>query len=69
LAKIFLSNTGGIKINVSIRLVTLTLAAKWNVVLKMADGSLLLVDAAEGPMPQTRFVMRHALMLAYRSWW
>ena len=25
-------------------------------VLKMADGALLLVDAAEGPMPQTRFV-------------
>lgn len=30
-------------------------------VLKMADGALLLVDAAEGPMPQTRFVMRHAI--------
>ena len=29
-------------------------------VLKMADGALLLVDAAEGPMPQTRFVLRHA---------
>ena len=30
-------------------------------VLKMADGALLLVDAAEGPMPQTRFVLRHAM--------
>lgn len=30
-------------------------------VLKMADGALLLVDAAEGPMPQTRFVLRHAI--------
>src|SRR3989441_11538241 len=29
-------------------------------VLKMADGALLLVDAAEGPMPQTRFVLRKA---------
>ena len=29
--------------------------------LKMADGVLLLVDAAEGPMPQTRFVLRKAL--------
>src|SRR5438874_603970 len=29
-------------------------------VLKMADGCLLLVDAAEGPMPQTRFVLRKA---------
>jgi GTP-binding protein len=30
-------------------------------VLKMADGCLLIVDAFEGPMPQTRFVLRHAL--------
>ena len=27
----------------------------------MADGALLLVDAFEGPMPQTRFVLRHAI--------
>ena len=32
-------------------------------VLKMADGVLLLVDAAEGPMPQTRFVLSKALEL------
>ena len=30
-------------------------------VLKMADGALLLVDAFEGPMPQTRFVVSHAI--------
>jgi GTP-binding protein len=30
-------------------------------VLKMADGCLLIVDAFDGPMPQTRFVLRHAL--------
>jgi GTP-binding protein len=30
-------------------------------VLSMADGCLLLVDAAEGPMPQTRFVLKKAL--------
>ena len=30
-------------------------------VLKTADGALLLVDAFEGPMPQTRFVLRHAI--------
>jgi GTP-binding protein len=30
-------------------------------VLKMADGALLIVDAFEGAMPQTRFVLRHAL--------
>ncbi len=31
--------------------------------LKMADGALLLVDAAEGPLPQTRFVLKKALEL------
>ena len=31
--------------------------------LRMVDGVLLLVDAAEGPLPQTRFVMRKALAL------
>ena len=30
-------------------------------VLRMADGALLLVDAFEGPMPQTRFVLCHAI--------
>ena len=32
-------------------------------VLSMVDGALLLVDAAEGPMPQTRFVLQKALQL------
>jgi GTP-binding protein len=32
-------------------------------VLKMVDGVLLLVDAFEGPMPQTRFVLKKALAL------
>lgn len=35
-------------------------------VLKMADGVLLLVDAFEGPMPQTRFVLQKALHLNLR---
>ncbi|MBI2850369.1 MAG: translational GTPase TypA [Chloroflexi bacterium] len=30
-------------------------------VINMADGALLLIDAAEGPMPQTKYVLRHAL--------
>jgi GTP-binding protein len=34
--------------------------------LKMADGALLLVDAAEGPLPQTRFVLGKALELGLR---
>ncbi|MGC6447713.1 MAG: translational GTPase TypA [Rubripirellula sp.] len=35
-------------------------------VVKMADGCLLLVDAAEGPMPQTRFVLEKALQAGVR---
>ncbi len=35
-------------------------------VLGMADGCLLLVDAAEGPMPQTRVVLRQAMALGLR---
>src|ERR1051325_10281127 len=35
-------------------------------VLKMADGVILLVDAFEGPMPQTRFVLQKALQLNLR---
>ncbi len=35
-------------------------------ILKMVNGVLLLVDAAEGPMPQTRFVLERALELGHR---
>src|SRR5262245_9158505 len=35
-------------------------------VLKMADGAFLLVDAAEGPLPQTRFVLRKAFACGLR---
>lgn len=36
-------------------------------VLNLVDGVLLLVDAVEGPMPQTRFVLRKALDLGHRA--
>jgi len=36
-------------------------------VMNMVDGVLLLVDAAEGPMPQTRFVLKKALEMAHRA--
>ncbi|MEK7648696.1 MAG: translational GTPase TypA [Patescibacteria group bacterium] len=35
-------------------------------VLQMADGALLLVDAQEGPMPQTRFVLKKALEAGHK---
>ncbi|HUN22814.1 MAG TPA: GTP-binding protein, partial [Anaerolineales bacterium] len=36
-------------------------------VMNMVDGVLLLVDAAEGPMPQTRFVLKKALAMGHRA--
>ena len=36
-------------------------------ILRMVDGVLLLVDAKDGPMPQTRFVLRKALELGLRA--
>ena len=35
-------------------------------ILKMVNGVILLVDAAEGPMPQTRFVLEKALAMNHR---
>jgi GTP-binding protein len=35
-------------------------------ILKMVNGVLLLVDAAEGPLPQTKFVLRKSLRLGYQ---
>lgn len=35
-------------------------------VLKMVNGVILLVDAAEGPLPQTKFVLRKSLALGYK---
>ncbi|PWN07408.1 translational GTPase TypA [Rhodohalobacter mucosus] len=35
-------------------------------ILKMVNGVILLVDAAEGPLPQTKFVLRKSLALGYR---
>ena len=35
-------------------------------ILKMVNGVILLVDAAEGPMPQTRFVLEKALSMNHR---
>ena len=53
----------GVKINVIDTPGHSDLGGEVERVLKMADGVLLLVDAFEGPMPQTRFVLQKALQL------
>ena len=52
---------GGVKINIVDTPGHTDFGGEVERVLGMVDGCLLLVDAAEGPMPQTRFVLRKAL--------
>src|SRR5262245_35275187 len=51
---------GGIKVNIIDTPGHAGFGGEVERVLKMANGALLLVDAAEGPLPQTRFVLRKA---------
>ncbi len=60
LAKNIALTVGGIKINIIDTPGHADFGGEVERVLKMADGALLLVDAAEGPLPQTRFVLRKA---------
>jgi GTP-binding protein len=60
LAKNIALTLGGTKINIIDTPGHADFGGEVERVLKMADGALLLVDAAEGPMPQTRFVLRKA---------
>src|SRR5688572_9640702 len=57
---------GGIKINIVDTPGHADFGGEVERVLNMVDGALLLVDAVEGPMPQTRFVLRKALALGLR---
>ncbi len=52
---------GGVKINIIDTPGHADFGGEVERVVRMADGALVLVDAAEGPMPQTRFVMSKAL--------
>ena len=52
---------GGVKINIVDTPGHADFGGEVERVLKMVDGVMLLVDAAEGPLPQTRFVLRKAL--------
>jgi GTP-binding protein len=57
---------GGIKINIVDTPGHADFGGEVERVLKMVNGVLLLVDAFEGPMPQTRFVLQKALELNHR---
>src|SRR5579859_7452672 len=60
LAKNIAITLGGTKVNIIDTPGHADFGGEVERVLKMADGALVLVDAAEGPMPQTRFVLRKA---------
>src|SRR6478752_744961 len=60
LAKNIALTVAGVKINIIDTPGHADFGGEVERVLKMADGCLLLVDAAEGPLPQTRFVLRKA---------
>jgi GTP-binding protein len=66
LAKNIAINYKGVKINVIDTPGHADFGGEVERVLRMADGALLLVDAAEGPMPQTRFVLSKALEVGLR---
>ena len=59
-------NYKGIKINIIVTPGHADFGGEVERVLKMADGVLLLVDAFEGPMPQTRFVLSKAIELGLK---
>ncbi len=66
LAKNSSTSYNGIKINIVDTPGHADFGGEVERVLKMVDGVLLLVDAAEGPMPQTRFVLEKALAQGLR---
>lgn len=66
LAKNTAVNYKGIKINIVDTPGHADFGGEVERILKMVNGVILLVDAAEGPMPQTRFVLSRALELGHR---
>src|SRR6266542_19766 len=66
LAKNIALTVGGTKINIIDTPGHADFGGEVERVLKMANGALLLVDAAEGPLPQTRFVLRKAFECGLR---
>lgn len=66
LAKNTAANYNGVKINIIDTPGHADFSGEVERILKMVNGVLLLVDAAEGPMPQTRFVLQKALELGHK---
>jgi GTP-binding protein len=66
LAKNIAVKLGGAKINIIDTPGHADFGGEVERVLRMSDGALLLVDAAEGPLPQTRFVLRKAFEVGLR---
>jgi GTP-binding protein len=66
LAKNIAITLGGTKVNIIDTPGHADFGGEVERVLQMADGCLLLVDAAEGPLPQTRFVLRNAFACGLR---
>lgn len=66
LAKNTAANYKGVKINIIDTPGHADFSGEVERILKMVNGVLLLVDAAEGPMPQTRFVLQKALELKHK---
>ena len=66
LSKNVSANYKGVKINIIDTPGHADFGGEVESVLKMADGVLLLVDALEGPMPQTRFVLGKAIALGLK---
>src|SRR5256714_7239280 len=66
LAKNIAFRVGGVKINLMDTPGHADFGGEVERVLKMADGCFLLVDAAEGPLPQTRFVLRKAFAVGLK---
>src|SRR5690606_29438324 len=67
LAKNCAIDYGGVRINVLDTPGHADFGGEVERVLSMVDGVVLLVDAVEGPMPQTRFVTRKALALGHKA--
>ncbi len=67
LAKNTSAHYNGVKINIVDTPGHADFSGEVERVLKMVDGALILVDAAEGPLPQTRFVMQKALALGLKT--